>query len=321
MIPADDAQPPSPGEVLHLKPTNSSGFVWFTCALTLSVAGVYLATRTTWLPWLAGELLLAAAFVQWFVLLHECGHRMLFRSRRLNTLAGHVAGFFALIPFEAWKRVHERHHKWAGWQDMDPTTAALVPRRLALLERVIINVCWRFWIPLFATLYRLTNFWHVLRLRRMFPLRAVRRRVMLNLALLALVYVGIVVVVGPWPLARTIGLALFLGFIGGEVLLLSQHTHVPMKLSHGEAVDPFSPVAQQPFTRSLRLPGWVSVLLLHFDAHELHHMYPFVPGYRLQQIPFTPGNEVAWWRWIPAARAVPGEVFFFQNRDASGFDV
>jgi hypothetical protein len=32
-------------------------------------------------------------------------------------------------------------------------------------------------------------------------------------------------------------------------------------------------------------------------------------------------NEVAWWRWIPAARAVPGEVFFFQNRDGSGFDI
>ena len=65
----------------------------------------------------------------------------------------------------------------------------------------------------------------------------------------------------------------------------------------------------------------MSVWLLHFDAHELHHMYPFVPGYRLMEIRYTPDNEVSWWRWIPAARAVPGEIFFFQNRDGSGFDV
>ena len=314
-------QPPTPAEVAHLKATDSSGLVWFSCALTLTIAGAYLATRSGWLLWLTGELVLAAALVQWFVLLHECGHRMLFRTRRLNTFAGHIAGFFALIPFEAWKRVHERHHKWAGWQDLDPTTAALVPRRLSIIERMIINVCWRCWMPLFGTLYRLTNFWHVFRLWRMFPLAEVRRRVMLNLALLALVYVLIIIFAGPWLVLRTTGLALFLAFVGGEILLLSQHTHVPMKLSHGEAVDPFSPLAQQPFTRSLRLPDWASVGLLHFDAHELHHMYPFVPGYRLMEIPYTPGNEVAWWRWIPAARAVPGEIFFFQNRDASGFDV
>jgi len=314
-------QPPSSAEVSHLRATNASGLVWFACASALSLAGVFLATRSDWLLWLVGELLLAAAFVQWFVLLHECGHRMLFRTRRLNTLAGHVAGFFALIPFEAWKRVHERHHKWAGWQDLDPTTAALVPRRLSFVERLLINVCWRCWIPLFAVLYRWTNFWHVLRLRRMFQIGEVRRRVMINLALLALVYLLIVIIAGPWIFLRTTGLALFLAFIVGEVLLLSQHTHVPMALSHGQTVDPFSPLAQQPFTRSLRLPQWVSVLLLHFDAHELHHMYPFVPGYRLLEIPHTPGNEVAWWRWIPAARAVPGEVFFFQNSDVSGFDV
>lgn len=316
-----DTPPPSPGAVAHLKPTNASGLAWFACAGTLSVAGLSLATRRDWLPWIAGQLVLAFAFLQWFVLLHECGHRTLFRSRWMNAFAGHVAGFGAMIPFEAWLRVHQRHHKWTGWQDLDPTTAALVPRRLSIVERTLINLCWRCWLPLFAILYRLTNFWHGLRLRRMFPVREVRRRVLLNLALLALVYVLILLVAGLWPLVRTVGLALYLAFSGGEVLLLSQHTHVPMRLSNGEAVNPFCPLDQQPFTRSLQLPRWASVLLLHFDAHELHHMYPFVPGYRLLQIPHFPGNTVSWWRWIPAARAVPGEIFFFQNRDASGFDV
>lgn len=316
-----EASLPSTAEVSHLKATTANGLVWFGCALTLSGTGGYLATRQGAVLWLIGELLLAGAFVQWFVILHECGHGMLFRRRRLNQLAGHVAGFFALIPFNAWKRVHERHHKWTGWQDIDPTTAVLVPRPLTRAERVLINVCWRFWIPLFATTYRLTNFWHVRRLHRVFRDPATRRSVLLNLAILALLYLALALAAGPSVLLRTTGLALLLAFIVEEVLLISQHTHVPMGLSHGQPVNPHPPMAQQIFTRSLRLPAWVSLLLLHFDAHELHHMYPFVPGYRLMQIPHTPGNEVAWWRWIPAARAVPGEIFFFQNRDGSGFDV
>ena len=106
-----------------------------------------------------------------------------------------------------------------------------------------------------------------------------------------------------------------------DVLLLSQHTHVPMGLSHGRAVEPYTALAQQPFTRSLRLPAWLSRIWLHFDAHELHHMYPFVPGYRLNEIPYATANEVSWRQWVPAARAIPGEVFLFQNRDESGFDV
>ena len=50
-------------------------------------------------------------------------------------------------------------------------------------------------------------------------------------------------------------------------------------------------------------------------------MYPFVPGYRLTEIPFAPGNEVGWWRWTRAARAVPGELLLFHNRDETGFDI
>jgi hypothetical protein len=50
-------------------------------------------------------------------------------------------------------------------------------------------------------------------------------------------------------------------------------------------------------------------------------MYPFVPGYALHRIEYPTLNTVCWWRWIAAARAVPGEVLLFQNRDDSGFEL
>ena len=107
-----------------------------------------------------------------------------------------------------------------------------------------------------------------------------------------------------------------------DPLILSQHTHVPLHVSHGAAVQPFPPLEQEVFTRSLRFPAWFSTLvLLNVDAHERHHMYPAVPGYYLRRVTYETHNEVPWWRWLVKARRVPGAVLLFQNRNQSGYDV
>ena len=315
------AHPPPPAALLHLRPNDRLGWGFTALILAETLAGLSLSVAPATAVWLLGQLVLAFSLVQWFVLLHECGHGTLFATRRLNAIVGHLAGVCAFIPFGVWKRIHGRHHRWTGWQDVDPTTASLTPRPLSRLEGVIVNACWRAWIPLFAALYRAGNFWNVPRLLRLFPDPTVRRALLVEIVIYASLFGAIVMFAGPTIVLRVGALAVVLAFIAEEILIVSQHTHVPMTLSHGESVPPYPALEQESFTRSLRLPRWLSRLVLHFDAHELHHMYPFVPGYLLDRVPYTPMNEVAWWRWIPAARAVPGEVFFFQNRDGSGFDV
>ena len=138
---------------------------------------------------------------------------------------------------------------------------------------------------------------------------------------LAAVYVTVVVSAGPSVILRVAGLALLLTLIAEDLLLLSQHTHIPQQLSHGEAVRPFPTIEQEVFTRSLVFPRWLAALTLHIDAHELHHMYPFVPGYRLGAIDYETENTIGWWTWIRRARALPGEVFLFQNRLETGADI
>ena len=64
-----------------------------------------------------------------------------------------------------------------------------------------------------------------------------------------------------------------------------------------------------------------SAFVLHFDAHELHHMYPFVPGYYLRRIPYSPENEIPWWHWVAGAKRLRGDVLLFQNRLESGWDL
>ncbi|HTE47698.1 MAG TPA: fatty acid desaturase [Gemmatimonadaceae bacterium] len=312
---------PKPHELAHLRPSNVAGVAVLGQCLALTSTALWLSARPHRGLWLLGQMLLALSLVQWFALLHECGHETLFRAKWPHAFIGRVAGFFSLIPFYNWKRIHGRHHKWTGWQDVDPTTASLVPRELGHLERALVNVCWKFWIPLFSVIYRINNFWNWPRLRALFEKPDDRRRLVVSSIGLLATYVVVVAVVGPATALRLTGLGLLLSLIAEDLLILSQHTHIPQQISYGESVRPFPTVEQEVFTRSLVFPWWLSALLLHIDAHELHHMYPFVPGYRLGGVTYETENEIGMWTWIRGARALPGETLLFHNRLETGADI
>ena len=312
---------PYPADLTHLRPTDGAGLRIVALAGAGSVLGLVLSFAGGWGMWLAGQALLAAMLVQWFVILHECGHETLFRTRRWHDVVGRIAATFSLIPYHAWVRVHGRHHKWTGWQDLDPTTESLVPRPLGPAERFLVNTCWRLWIPLFSVLYRTSNYWNLPRLFRMFPQPGDRRAIVRDAVGLVAIYALATAIVGPAAMLRAVGVAFLLTLAVEDLLLLSQHTHVPQNVSHGESVRPFPAIEQEPFTRSLRLPKMASAFVLHFDAHELHHMYPFVPGYHLRRIPYSPENEIGWWRWVTRAKQLRGDVLLFQNRIESGWDL
>lgn len=52
-----------------------------------------------------------------FALMHECGHRSLFRTQRLNRTIGFVLGVVTGMPQYVWSRHHEFHHAHNGdWE-------------------------------------------------------------------------------------------------------------------------------------------------------------------------------------------------------------
>jgi omega-6 fatty acid desaturase (delta-12 desaturase) len=312
---------PAAAEVGHLKPTVGAGAFHTGVSLAIFAGGAGLATAQDMLAYSAGQLLLAVAFLHAFVLLHEAGHDTLFEQRPLNRLVGHVAGFLTVIPFWNWQRVHARHHRYTGWQDLDATTASLVPRRVPRWQQRGIDFAWATWLPLFALVYRIQNFWNIPRVFRYVGNPVNRRRILINTATVVAGYAALLLWVGSSEVLRLVGPGFLLSLVLQEALILSQHTHVPQRLSGGQAVRPFTPLEQEAFTRSLRLPGWLSTLLMHVDAHELHHMYPYVPGYRLREIDYRPVHEVHWWRWLKAARRLSGTDFLFRNWDDTGVRV
>lgn len=284
--------------------------------------GVWLARSPSgWPTYIVSQLLLALAFTQAFVLLHEAGHRSLFRQAWLNVITGQLAGFLALIPYAAWRPIHARHHRYTGWQDLDATTATLLPRPLARWERTAVNLAWRTYLPLFSILYRLQNYWHLPRVMRYLGAACRPLPMILNMIALLTLYGCALVWIGAPQLAYMIGPGLMLALMSQDILLLSQHTHMPAHISSGAAVRPFTPMQQGEFTRSLRLPRVLSWLWLHVDAHELHHLYPALPGYLLRRIPFRPDNEVHWWVWLRAVKRLSGTEFLFGKREQTGFDL
>ncbi|MBE0619917.1 MAG: fatty acid desaturase [Burkholderiales bacterium] len=314
----DNAGALAAASVAHLRPRFGIALVHVAGSVLALCGGVAVAALPGPLAYGIGQSLLTLVFVHAFVTLHEAGHNTLFRSRRANRWVGYAAGFIALIPFRAWTQIHARHHRYTGWQDLDATTASLAPRPIARWERAVIDFAWRTWLPLFSVLYRWQNYWNLRRLRAFLDRPGSVRGIKVNIMVQLLAYAGLLAAVGPTTLAVLVGPALILSLMAEDLLLLSQHTHIPQRLSGGEPVRPFRPMEQAIFTRSLRLPDWLSAILMHFDAHELHHMYPQLPGYTLRRVAYRPPNEVDWIDWVRAAKRLTGTEFLFSNRNDTG---
>lgn len=302
---------PSPTELRALRPRNDVAWLHVVLCLLLVGGGLAVSAADHPIAYVSGQVMLAFGCFQALILVHEAGHRTLFPGRPINDLVGTVAGFLALVPYASWRPIHARHHRYTGWQDLDATTESLVPRQFSGWERFVIDLAWRSWLPLFSIIYRIQNYW---RIGRICPylartVRPVRLRWAAHAQLLA--YALLVAWFGVAESLFMVGPALLLSLAFQDIILLSQHTHMPTHLSHGRNVRPFPPLRQGPYTRSLRLPAWLSWLILHFDAHELHHLYPAVPGYLLRRIPYAPPNEVHWLTWIREVKSMSGHDFLF----------
>ncbi|QEY33283.1 fatty acid desaturase [Synechococcus sp. RSCCF101] len=95
--------------------------------LLWGLALVLLRTHSLLLaPVLVGMVLFLARL---FVLMHDCGHNSLFRSRRVNRICGFLLGIVCGLPQLPWSRGHEFHHTHNGNWDRYRGPSALATRQ------------------------------------------------------------------------------------------------------------------------------------------------------------------------------------------------
>ena len=266
------------------EPRDAYGYATFLAEFVLFGAGLValaFASPWSWLFWLA-QFHLGWSMFRCFVIVHECGHRTLFRSPRTCAVVGTLASMCCLVPYVPWSRIHRQHHKWVGITDKDPTQELLLHmRNYSALTNALYRVVWRLWIPVMYFVFIVRVFWG-------YPFavwhKGERRQAIESLGsvLLCLAPRALIVSVLGWQASAVWMLPMVVVFLFvDENVSLPQHTGLFPFVS-SERPNPIPFHAQDAITRTTHEPGmWAVVLSYNFTLHTEHHLFPGVPWYWL----------------------------------------
>lgn len=282
--------------------------------------GVALSHSGSLILLVLGQIILGLMILQWFVLLHDFGHNHFFKSEWANTLWGFIASTFCLVPYSPWKAIHAKHHTWTGWQDKDPTMETSLRIKEKKHMWPLARIVWALGIPAITLMFSFKNFWNIQKLFKLFSDKKLRIEFILSISfVLFVVFFLIPQIPNYW---QTWVPAYLLFLIISDPLLLSQHTHVPQNLANGAEVRPIPVYEQDAYTRELHFPKWISdYVLLNFDKHISHHIWPNVPCYHLGKLRFTKEPSLSGLYWFFNTKKLPGDKLLFLNRKDTGWKI
>lgn len=299
------------------KADNKKAFAYLVAPFSLSILGLYLSLQSDTSLYVLGQLLLSFFFTQTFILLHECGHLNFFKTRWLNLLFGNIFGLLTLIPFYSWQHMHNLHHRWTGWRDKDPTTEKTVEPSKAPFTRVMANIAWLLFIPVFYLAYKLSNYWNILKIRRFVNSKRYKKSVISIFSYFS-IYLIISALFGEFLITLVLP-AFVLSLIWKELIILTQHSHVEIPISKGEEVRPVAYKDQVPYTRSFYTYRFIeNYLLFNFNRHEAHHVYPGLPSYWLSSVELNEPEKPFFKDWFIQAKSLKGEDYIFRTSKHTG---
>jgi omega-6 fatty acid desaturase (delta-12 desaturase) len=241
--------------------------IWLTLGLTIPASGL---------------------IVRIFMLQHDCGHRSLFRSSRMNEVVGMLCSMITLTPFAYWRRLHARHH--GNWNNLDGRgipadffsdciTVAEYGAR-SRTQRFLYRISHQpllmnFLLPplVFILLYRLPFDT---------PWSCRREHVsvlILNLALLGM-FAGLVLVFGFKSVLIVQLPTLIMAAIIGIWLFSVQHRFEDAQWARDAGWTHAQ--ASLEGTSYLMLPRLFQWFSGNIGLHHVHHLSPGIPNYRLQ---------------------------------------
>lgn len=249
--------------------------------LALLAASMVLLRSGGWPGICAAQALLAIFYFRAFSLMHEAVHGSLWaRGGRVNDWIGVIYGGLSFLPYTTWKSIHLDHHKWVGNIEKDPTSKMVreFPGRSSTYKRIA-SWIWKSWIPYTAFLQEIV-FWHVSLKRVLGGEVPKEKRVELLASLVApLMALGAVLGIGWYEGSALLllpSIAMYLVLV--EVINFPHHLRLP-RLSGDSALGLWD---QHKVSRTCVYAPWFSsFVLLNFNYHSEHHLFPNLPWHEL----------------------------------------
>ena len=220
----------------------------------------FVADKSWWIVLGAAYFLGAFADHSLFVMIHECAHRLLFKSPAANRLAGIFANIPQIFPSSvSFERYHIKHHSFQGIHELD----ADLPNRW---EAKLINnyffgkVIWLLFYPVFQ----------VFRISRLKEIKPFDGWTALNWAVQILFSAAVIWLLG----GKAFAFLLLSFFFSVGLHPLGARWIQEHYLTHGE---------QETYSYY----GPLNTVAFNVGYHNEHHDFPSVPWNKLPQIKHT----------------------------------
>lgn len=257
--------------------------------------------------WTVCNLSLAIFYFRSFSMMHEAVHGTLSTNRRLNGALGFFYGAACFLPFGQWREIHLVHHYWAGNIEKDPVRKlSLVFKGPPTRASQFLSFMWKSWFPILALMQTYVFWFESAR-------RSILKPTFLGLLglILPLAAWGAIFTLAPWSITAVVLVPSILFYLAlVEVVNFPHHTDLPQY--EGEVR--LALWDQHEIARSCFYPKLMTrFVLLNFNYHIEHHLYPTLPWYRLEALSqelrgritrynYSKGNE-----WILRNRRKPLE--------------
>lgn len=221
-----------------------------------------------------------------YVLKHEASHQAFAQNRAVNDFVGQLLGALILMPFLTRQRSHLLHHMWTGHPVGDPSNARMIRRFTAMNadQAKRLEAIWSSWLPLIAINDRV-GLWldPLLKYSSGSPSGRIKKEIFWHVTYwIAYLCVGAVLIQkGLLPRFCLLMIPAWMGlFMIEELINLPHHAETPLQSPEEKA----SPLwEQQRFTHSCKtVPIWSRWVLLNFNQHTAHHLFPSLPWYHLE---------------------------------------
>lgn len=247
----------------------------------LMLAGAVLLWRyfsASWLRFTAIPCVFSGIF-RGFGIMHDAVHGAVSKNRWVNSFAGIFGGSLCLLPYEPWKKSHLHHHHWSGNVEKDPVMALIIVYpKMPKAMKVAISALWMAWFPILGFLQHVV-FWklsvsHYVKEPKNF-------KTLVSLAAPVMMWGALFAFIPGVFLLEVLLPSLFLYFVGIEVVNLPHHLQLPQYRGDTK----FTAWEQYKTARSCIYPKWFArFVVLNFNYHVEHHMFPDVPWYHLDKL-------------------------------------